>query len=247
MEVTMKTGLLQRRQFICGCCAALVSARVVPAFAAVGDDPATAPLARNEPYHHVVLQNEYVRVLRVLIPPGKSTLWHEHNFDYVVLAVNGTKVQVEVPTSPQATAGTMVTKSLTFTNYAGKHFVHRVANTDTVVNHQLDFEIIPPSPGGFGVSDRSGVPQYKMEIDNDRIRAWRIQLAPGEIADLITQKAPGVRFVLSGDRVVETDADGQVKEIAVKSGDFAWLPSGASRSLTNAAASPLELVEVELK
>jgi mannose-6-phosphate isomerase-like protein (cupin superfamily) len=52
---------------------------------------------------------------------------------------------------------------------------------------------------------------------------------------------------LSGDRVVETDADGQVKEIAVKSGDFAWLPSGASRSLTNAAASPLELVEVELK
>ena len=247
MQASTNTRLLPRRQFICGCCAALVGARVVPAFAAAGDDPATAPLARDEPHHHLVFQNDLVRVLRVLIPPGESTLWHEHNFDYIVLTLYGSKVRVEVPKDPKATEGTMESKSLRFVKYAGQHFVHRVANTDTVVNHQIDFEIIPPSPGGFGVSDRSEAAQYKMEIDNDRIRAWRIQLAPGEIANTIMQKAPGLRFVLSGDRILETNAEGQVKEIVGRPGDFAWLPGGASRSLSNAGSSALELVEVELK
>ena len=247
MEASTKTGLLRRRQFICGCCAALVGARMVPAIAAVGDDPKTAPLARNEPHHHLVFQNDLVRVLRVLIPGGDSTLWHEHNFDYIVLTLNGSKVRVEVAGDPQATAGTMETKSLRFVKYAGQHFVHRVANTDSVLNHQIDFEIIPPMPGGFGVSDRSAAPQHKIEIDNDRIRAWRIQLAPGEIANAIVQKAPGLQFVVSGERILETNAEGQGKEATVRPGDFAWLPSSTSRSLTNAGSSPLELVEVELK
>jgi len=74
-----------------------------------------------------------------------------------------------------------------------------------------------------------------------------VQLAPGQIADPITQKAPAIRFILSGDRLVETHGDGQVNEINVRTGDFAWLPGAASRSLTNVGSSPLELVEIELK
>jgi quercetin dioxygenase-like cupin family protein len=247
MQTSTSTGLFRRRQFLCGCCATLVGARAVPALAALGDDPASAPLARDEPRHHVVFQNDLVRVLRVLIPPGDSTLWHEHNFDIFVLALYGSKIRVEVAKDPNATEGRMESKSLRFVKYAGQHFVHRVANTDTVVNHQVDFEIIPPSPSGFSVSDRSAAPHYKMEIDNDRIRAWRIGLEPGEIASTIVQKAPGLRFVLSGDRVLETNAQGQVNEIGVRPGDFAWLPGGASRSLSNAGAASLELIEVELK
>jgi hypothetical protein len=247
MPGAMKACLLGRRQFLCACCTALAGARISPALAALGDDAGSAVSASDEPHHHVVLKNGLVRMFRVLIPPGRSTLWHEHNFDFVVLAVNGTKLQVEVPIIPQAIAGTMVTKSLTYTDYAGKHFVHRIANTDIVVNHQLCLEIIPSSPGGFEVSDRSGAPQYRVEIDNTRIRAWRIELAPGEIADVITQKAPGVRFVLSGDRITETDSGGSVKEAIIRTGDFAWLAGATTRSVTNAGSSTLELVEVELK
>jgi hypothetical protein len=86
-----------------------------------------------------------------------------------------------------------------------------------------------------------------METDNDRIRVWRLKLAPGEVADLINQKAPAVRIALSGERILETDSNGQVKEIPLRSGDFAWLSAATSRSVTNAGLTPLELVEVELK
>jgi hypothetical protein len=221
--------------------------RIVPAFAALGDDPASAPSARNEPHHHVVLQNDLVRIMRVLIPPKSSTLWHEHNFDYVVIAVNGTNVHVDVAGNPQAVEGVMATNSVGYVNYAGKHFVHRVGNTSDVVNHQLAFEILVPSAGSFAASDRSSAPQYKMETDNDRVRVWRLKLPPGEGAELIDQKGPAVRTILAGERMLETDSSGQVKEIPIKSGDFAWLSAAGSRSVTNAGLTPLELVEVELK
>jgi hypothetical protein len=86
-----------------------------------------------------------------------------------------------------------------------------------------------------------------METDNDRVRVWRLQLAPGEVAELINQKAPAVRVVLSGERLLETDSNGQVREFSAKSGDFAWLPGPSARSITNAGLAQLELVEVELK
>jgi len=76
---------------------------------------------------------------------------------------------------------------------------------------------------------------------------WRLQLAPGQTATLIAQKAPGIRFVLSGDRFIETHGDGYANDIAIKAGDYAWLPGGALRSVTNAGATPLELIEIELK
>ena len=49
--------------------------------------------------------------MRVLIPPNDATGWHEHNFDYVVVAVNGTKIHVDVRGNPQAIEGTMETMS----------------------------------------------------------------------------------------------------------------------------------------
>jgi mannose-6-phosphate isomerase-like protein (cupin superfamily) len=55
------------------------------------------------------------------------------------------------------------------------------------------------------------------------------------------------RVVLSGERLLETDRNGAVREASIKSGDFAWLPGPAARSVTNAGVVPIELVEVELK
>jgi mannose-6-phosphate isomerase-like protein (cupin superfamily) len=246
MEACGKSNSVRRREFIFAL-SILAFAQVLPAHSENVDDPAKAALARDEPRHHLLLQNEFVRIVRVVIPPGESTRWHEHNFDYGVLFVNGTKVHVDTAANPQGAAGNTITKSFAYMPYAGKHFVHRVHNTEATINHQLAFEIIPPLPIGFAVSDRTAAPQYKLEMDNDRIRVWRLQLAPGEEAGLITQKAPGIRFVLSGDRLVETHADGNANEISVRNGDFAWLPGAASRSLTNVGATPLELLEIELK
>ena len=221
----------------------------MPALAAIGDDPANAPLAGNElRTHHLLLQNDLIRIMRVLVPPGEATGWHEHNSDYVVAIVNGTKFRGEMRGDPNVLNAEMPTKALQFMKYEGKHVVHRIINTQSgALNHQIAFELVKPAASKFPLGDRSAAAQYKLELDNDRVRSWRLQLGPGENAGTITQKAPCVRFVFLGERIMETDAKGKAKELAVRAGDYAWMPDSASRTVTNAGNTPLEIVEIELK
>jgi hydroxyacyl-ACP dehydratase HTD2-like protein with hotdog domain len=48
-----------------------------------------------EPLHHVILENKYVTVMRVLIQPGQSTLFHEQHLDYVNTHIAGSSVKIE--------------------------------------------------------------------------------------------------------------------------------------------------------
>src|SRR5262245_20139764 len=48
-----------------------------------------------EPRHRLALENEFVRVLDVRIPPGDTTLYHHHQRDSVYVAISGGKVATE--------------------------------------------------------------------------------------------------------------------------------------------------------
>ncbi len=48
---------------------------------------APAILTAEEPHHHLVLENSYVRALRVSIPTGDATLLHEHGVPYVYVSL----------------------------------------------------------------------------------------------------------------------------------------------------------------
>src|SRR5215831_20496360 len=51
---------------------------------------------REEPRHHIVLQNEYVRLLDVRIPPGDTTLFHIHEIPSVFVMLSATKTATQV-------------------------------------------------------------------------------------------------------------------------------------------------------
>src|SRR4029077_4567180 len=61
---------------------------------------ATAALAQHqqsveitsEPSHHLVFQNEYVRVFDVTVAPKASTLVHRHNYDYLFVTLGDSDV-----------------------------------------------------------------------------------------------------------------------------------------------------------
>ncbi len=54
----------------------------------------------NEPHHHLVFENERVRVFNVDIPPHSSTLLHRHANDYGVVIVGPAEVEDKVPGEP---------------------------------------------------------------------------------------------------------------------------------------------------
>ncbi|MGZ4896751.1 MAG: hypothetical protein ACXVJ0_09805, partial [Candidatus Angelobacter sp.] len=61
---------------------------------------ATATLAQqqqpveitSEPSHHLVFQNEYVRVFDVTVAPKATTLVHKHNHDYLFVTLGDSDV-----------------------------------------------------------------------------------------------------------------------------------------------------------
>jgi hypothetical protein len=46
----------------------------------------------SEPDHHLVISNDYVRVFKVEVPPKADTLYHQHNYDYLYVAIGDADV-----------------------------------------------------------------------------------------------------------------------------------------------------------
>jgi quercetin dioxygenase-like cupin family protein len=231
-----------RRQFVCACCGGAVVAWVPKlAFGAEQFVPVL-----QEPRHHKRLENEYLRVLEVIIDPGDATLFHEHTLDIAVVPVQGTEAKNEVMDKPEAAINKVPLGKMLFAKYQGGSYVHRVTNLGSEPFSVMAFEVIVPAPGKFGASDRSGNSVYVSEVDNDRVRGWRVKLEPGKSAAPISQTGPGLRVMLSGNQLTET-VNGAEHAHEVKRGGFDWLPPGMTRALRNTGTEPLELVEWEVK
>ena len=55
-----------------------------------------------EPHHHLALENQYVRVFKVDVPPHDATLMHRHRHDYVFVTLGASQVSNEVEGKPAA-------------------------------------------------------------------------------------------------------------------------------------------------
>jgi hypothetical protein len=134
-----------------------------------------------------------------------------------------------------------------FTAYSKKGpFIHRSTNTAAGPFNNLVIALLKPGPGSFTPQARD-VPGYRQLFDNERVRAWRLQLEPGQSAGPITQTAPGLRVILDGDELVEIIKGEMDRPLALRSGDFYWQEPGATRAIKNSGTTAINLVEFELK
>ena len=74
-------------------------------FLAVMSAAQTAPEVEiaAEPHHHLVLENTYVRVFKLEIPPAQATLLHRHRHDYVYVTLGAARISNEVEGKPPGT------------------------------------------------------------------------------------------------------------------------------------------------
>jgi len=108
-----------------------------------GQGTETDPVpVEQEPHHHVVFENQYVRVLDVVVQPGEMTLFHKHSLDNVAVQLSNTTLANQVPgedwTSRPVAEGAVGFRAGTETPYT-----HRIMNRGTPVFHVMDVEILP--------------------------------------------------------------------------------------------------------
>ncbi len=152
---------------------------------------------RLEPHHHVILENKYVTVMRVLIQPGESTLFHEQHLDYVNTHIEGSTVRIESPDKPVNNTE-MKSSKVKFGAHQGKSDTDKVTNTGDRVNHEVAFEINMTGPQHFGGATRPASEAFTQVLNEKNVKGWKVSLKPGESTGTYTQHGPGVRSSLLG-------------------------------------------------
>ncbi len=111
---------------------------------APGVDPASLkePVpVEMEPHHHVVLQNQFVRVLDVLFPPGDPALFHTHSNDNVSVELSGDKTKSQLTGGKWSAPNDVVPGQVAFHKAKGQPYTHRVGSAGTQAFHVIDVEI----------------------------------------------------------------------------------------------------------
>jgi hypothetical protein len=182
-----------------------------------------------EPRHHKVLENEWVRVLDVHIPPHDTTLMHKHSTPSVFVllsrAKTGSQVLIE-PGKPLSTAG-----DIWFEGFYDKPRVHRVWNEDTLEFHVMDIELLHKPSTTY--SEEDSVPYSQSLFDAKPVHAFRVLLGPGQGFNLKALATPALIVGLSG-----PSADGVVNDRPfTKKGDCLFIPAGSTLRMANKSAT----------
>ena len=96
-----------------------------------------------EPHHHVVFQNQYVRVLNVLFPVGEVALFHTHSNDNIGIPISGDKSQAQPQGGDWSEPQGVKPGAAGFRKARGQAYTHRVRSAGQLPFHVIDVEIFP--------------------------------------------------------------------------------------------------------
>jgi hypothetical protein len=234
MKYEAKCGLLS---------AFLASAFAVHGWAQEANKPTVVPV-KNAAFHQFTFEDENMSLENVTLPPGVSTGYHSHDQDLVFVVTAGAKIKNQVlgkePVELEFKLGEV--RFAPYTKTPGTHQIINIEKDNAM--RLLAVGIVYPEPGRYAVSTRPA--KYELALDNDRVRAWRVKLNPGESAPSIKQTAPGARMVVTGGTVAEKRPGKPDQPIVLKNHDFMALVV-EERGIENIGNTPAEFVEIELK
>jgi len=230
--------MLQRvAEVLCLCCVALSNANA--------SAPSVVPIEQ-EPAHRLMLQNEKVRVFDVWLPPGADSLWHVHRHDGISVRLTDATV-ADQPQDGQAETLHLRLGAVAFgaTPTPRTHCVRNVGDTafrNIYIELLTDDDAVKSRPGAAAdATDR------RVDFENDRVRALRRILAPGESTAMHTHASSGVAVLVNAGRLEISYPEDAARTVDVTAGAVQWIQSGTTHALKNVGVAPIEMVDVELK
>jgi len=202
-----------------------------------------------EPSHHMVVDNEYVRVIKVEVAPHAATLMHRHHHDYVFVTLGDSHLSNEVegklPADVKLADGE--------TRFAPGNFAHIARNLSDQPFRNVTIELMQDdklrqTPSHW--REESGEKTFpggssKILFVKDGVRVSEINLEPGAVTSSHHYDAPHLLVAVT-DLEVRSDVEGMGPMPGkFKSGDAKWLPGSYTHTMTNVGKSPARFVTVE--
>jgi len=203
----------------------------------------------SEPSHHLVLENEYVRVFNVEAAPHAATLLHRHRHDYFFVTLGDTDISNEVQGKPPME----IKLADGDVRFADGNFAHVVRNLSGQPFRNVTIELLQdeklrqtrsrwPMEGGGKTFPGGSV---KILLVRDAVRVSETDLDPGVTVPSHHHDGPHLLVAVS-DLDLRSDVEGMGPMPGkLKAGDVKWLPGGYTHTLTNTGARPARFVTVE--
>jgi hypothetical protein len=198
-----------------------------------------------EPRHHPVFENQKVRILNVLLPPGDTSLYHLHSTPSVFISLSTTKTAAQLKGSQPAPFGSSTQGNIWFENLAPPHTrVHRVWNEDTAAFHVVDVELFC-SDSPFTAKPLS-IPHSQLIIDTSWVRVYKIELANNDKVTFSEKHNSFVVITIKG-ATLKMIQNGRSRKNVFYEGDFLWINAGDKISLTNTQNEKASFALLEIK
>lgn len=203
---------------------------------------AQVPVSK-EPRHHVVFENEKVRLLNVLLPPGDTTQFHEHSTPSVFISFTKTNTASQLlhqkPVESTSSAGSVWFENLKAPNIK----IHRVWNEDTAAFHVMDVEILAKD-SGF-TQEPLELQHAELAVNTAWARTYKIQLARSERLIVKEHTSPFV-LVAINDGMITMIKKGAGQRMPLQPGTFFWIKPAEQFTLLNQMNTDMRFALVEI-
>jgi len=199
-----------------------------------------------EPDHRIRFDNGTVRMYEVVLPRGRATLMHEHLADNFTVFFRTARVLNEPHGGGEPVAVEARPGVVSFSSTAEGPYTHRVISGGEETFHVIAMELLTPGPAAAPSAEPRPGAAFELVLENDRGRAYRIILAPGESTGSFTRPAGTALFAVSSGRVSE-ELEGRPRRLwDFEPADFRWFDGSEALSIRNEGTEPIELVEIEV-
>jgi len=195
----------------------------------------------DEPHHHLVVDNEYVRAYAVEIGPHQSTLCHLHTLPYLLYVAG----EAEIVSTPRNGDTEKHHYFPDYCDFAPAGLEHVVENLLDTPFRNMIFEVMPATEKlhrlGLGFSNVAGV-HIALLYSGEAICAELITLSSGSQAEIA---GPAV-IASPYEEAVELISPSQEKYRLENFRDLQYLPEGSSALLRCELGGPARVLAVTL-
>jgi hypothetical protein len=195
-----------------------------------------------EPRHKPVLENNYLRLLDVWLPPGDTTLYHIHSTPSLFIYLNEAKISSQI--KGQGWVNDQSVTGFTWYNpFSPDSLVHRVCNTDKISFHVNDIEIL--SSFTKNKTGQLKALDFPVLIDNEK--AFAYQLNQSNIKkQVIEGRGPLVAVLVIGEAVnFHNTKTNHIKKI--RAGEYVYIEPGSSFYFSVTGKEEINMVLFEIK
>ena len=204
---------------------------------------AQVPVSK-EPRHHPVFENDKVRILNVLLPPGDTTQYHVHSTPSVFISFTRTLTGSQLKNS-QPDYSTSVAGNVWYEDLSEPHIkIHRVWNMDTSAFHVMDIELLKKETRF--ISNPPAIPNALLQIDTSWARTYAIHLANNESVNINEQPYDFILIAID-DAKIKLMKNGKESTLFTKPGWFYWINANEKFSFFNAGNSPADFRLIGIK